>query len=226
MSDKPTTKNSHSGRPADPSVELAADIAEASAEAANETAPDGSPEAVAQALADALAKSQAEVAELKDKVLRTLAEMENVRRRADKEAADARAYGVTKFAGDMVGVADNLRRALEAVPQDALGEGPLKALVEGVELTERDLTNKLERHGVKPIDPLGQKFDPNLHQAMFEAQNPELPNGHVMQVVQVGYTIGDRVLRPALVGVARGGPKAGASTPDTPPPGSTESRTA
>ncbi len=203
MSDKPKID-----RQADESIELAADIAEA---AGHEAAPaDGSPEAVAQALADALAQSQAEVAELKDKVLRTLAEMENVRRRSEKEAADARAYGVTKFAGDMLGVADNLRRALEAVPAEVAADGAFKALLEGVELTERDLVNKLERHGVKRIDPLGEKFDPNRHQAMFEAQNPDMPNGHVMQVVQVGYTIGDRVLRPALVGVARGGPKADA----------------
>lgn len=171
-------------------------------------------------LADALAKAEGEKAELKDKLLRTLADMENMRRRTEKEVADARAYGATNFARDVLTVADNIRRALDSVAGDpATGvEGPLKTVLDGIELTERDLIKTLERHGVKRIDPKGQKFDPNLHQAMFEAQNPDMPNGHVMEVVQVGYTIGERVLRPALVGVARGGPKADATGAATPPP--------
>lgn len=150
--------------------------------------------------------------ELKDKLLRTLADMENLRRRTEREVADAKAYGVTHFARDMLSVADNIRRALESLPAESRValEGPILGLVEGIELTERDLHQTLERHGVRKVDPKGEKFDPNLHQAMFEAQNPELPNGSVMEVVQVGYKIGERVLRPALVGVARGGPKASA----------------
>jgi molecular chaperone GrpE len=139
--------------------------------------------------------------------------MENMRRRTERELADIRTYGVTNFARDMLTVADNIRRALESVPSDAReqADGALKGLVDGIELTERDLLKTLERHGVKRLDPEGQKFDPNMHQAMFEVPNPDVPAGTVVQVVQTGYSIGERVLRPALVGVAKGGPKATAS---------------
>ncbi len=160
--------------------------------------------------AERLMKAEAERDEMKDRLLRTLADMENLRRRTEREVADARAYGVTSFARDMLNVADNLRRALESVPAEAREgmEGALQALVEGVELTERDLLKTLERHGVRRLEPQGQKFDPNHHQAMFEVPDPSVPNGTVTQVVQAGYVIGDRVLRPALVGIAKGGPKA------------------
>jgi molecular chaperone GrpE len=160
--------------------------------------------------AERLAKAEAERDEMKDRVLRTLADMENLRRRTEREVADARAYGATSFARDMLNVADNLRRALESVPAEARAgmEGPLKTLMEGVELTERDLLKTLERHGVRRLEPQGQKFDPNHHQAMFEVPDATVPNGTVVQVVQAGYVIGERVLRPALVGVAKGGPKA------------------
>jgi molecular chaperone GrpE len=166
--------------------------------------------------ADRLAKAEAERDEMKDRLLRTLADMENQRRRTEREVADARTYGVTGFARDMLNVADNLRRALESVPAEARAgmDGALKALVEGVELTERDLLKTLERHGVRRLEPQGQKFDPNHHQAMFEVPDATVPNGTVTQVVQAGYVIGDRVLRPAMVGVAKGGPKAAA--PDQP----------
>ena len=163
---------------------------------------------------DKAAALEAEVASLKDRLLRTLADMENLRRRGEKDVADARAYAVTNFARDMVNVADNLRRAIESVPADARAavEGALKAVLEGVELTERDLLNTLERHGIKKLDPVGQKFDPNFHQAMMEIPDTTVPNGTVTQVIQTGFAIGERVLRPALVGVAKGGPKI-----DTPP---------
>jgi molecular chaperone GrpE len=117
---------------------------------------------------------------------------------------------VANFARDMLNVADNVRRAIESVPEEArsTAEGPFKALIEGIDLTERDLLKNLERHGVKKLDPQGQKFDPNVHQAMFEIPNADVPNGTVLQVVQSGYVIGERVLRPALVGVSKGGPKA------------------
>lgn len=162
--------------------------------------------------AEVLAKLMAENAEIKDKMLRTLAESENLRRRTEREVADARSYGISNFARDVLGFADNLRRAVEAIPAEArANEGALKVFVDGVELTERDFLKTLERHGVRQLDPKGQKFDPNLHQAMFEAQNPDVPNGTVTEVLQVGYAIGERVLRPALVGVARGGPKASVS---------------
>ncbi|WP_026597418.1 nucleotide exchange factor GrpE [Methylobacterium sp. 77] len=183
------------------------------AEAAAET--DVKSEAHATETGEALASLITERDELKDRVLRTLAEMENLRRRTEREVADARTYAVTNFARDMLNAADNIRRALESVPADAVAsaEGPLKALIDGIELTERDLAKTLERHGVKLIEPQGQRFDPNRHQAMFEVPNAEVPNGTVVQVMQSGYVIGDRVLRPALVGVAKGGPKASAANP-------------
>ena len=167
------------------------------------------PAAEAPAGPDPVAVLEAEKADLKDKLLRTLADMENLRRRTERDVADARTYAVTGFARDMLNAADNVRRALDNVPEGSKeAGGALAALIEGIELTERDLLNTLERHGVKKLEPQGQKFDPNLHQAMFELPNPEVPNGTVVQVVQSGYVIGERVLRPALVGVAKGGPKA------------------
>jgi molecular chaperone GrpE len=161
------------------------------------------------AVADPLVVLEAEKADLKDKLLRALAEMENLRRRVEKDLADARAYGVTRFARDMLDVGDNLRRALDSVPGDdrTAADGSFKGLIEGVELTERDFLKKMESHGVKKITPEGLKFDPNLHQAMFEVPDETKPNGTVMAVVQAGYIIGDRVLRPAMVGVSKGGPK-------------------
>ncbi len=153
---------------------------------------------------------QKEAAEARDRMLRTLAEMENLRKRTTKEVADARLYGITGFARDVLDIADNLQRALDAVPADARANADpgLKALIEGVELTERSLLNALEKHGVKKFDPMGQKFDPNFQQAMFEVPDASVPSGTVVQVVQAGFTIGERVLRPAMVGVAKGGPKA------------------
>jgi molecular chaperone GrpE len=162
---------------------------------------------------DPVALLEAEKADLKDKLLRALAEMENLRRRVEKDLADARTYGVTRFARDMLDVGDNLRRALDSVPVEerTAADGLFKGLIEGVELTERDFLKKMEGHGVKKITPEGQKFDPNLHQAMFEVPDETKPNGTIMAVVQAGYVIGDRVLRPAMVGVAKGGPKATAA---------------
>jgi molecular chaperone GrpE len=159
---------------------------------------------------EALAK---EVAEARDKMLRTLAEMENLRKRTAKEVADARAYGITGFARDVLDIADNLQRALDAVPAETResADPMLKALIEGVELTERSLLNALEKNNVKKFDPTGEKFDPNFQQAMYEVPDPSVPPGTVVQVIQAGYTIADRVLRPALVGIAKGGAKAPAS---------------
>jgi molecular chaperone GrpE len=150
-----------------------------------------------------------ENASLKEKLLRAVADMENLRRRTEKELADTRIYSVTAFARDMLTVADNTRRGLESVPSDERtnAQGAFKALIEGVELTERDLLNTLERHGIKKLEPSGERFDPNRHQAMFEVEDASVPSGTVVQVVQSGFVIGDRVLRPALVGVSKGGPK-------------------
>jgi molecular chaperone GrpE len=151
----------------------------------------------------------AENASLKDKVLRTLAEMENLRRRTEKEVADAKAYGVSSFARDMLTFADNLRRALDNVPADARegADAALKTFVEGIELTERDFLSRLARHGVRKLEPKGQKFDPNFHEALYEAHDESIPPGAVAHVVEEGFAIGDRVLRPAKVGVAKGGAK-------------------
>jgi molecular chaperone GrpE len=162
--------------------------------------------------AEALAK---EAADARDKMLRTLAEMENLRKRTSREVADARTYGITGFARDVLEIADNLQRALDAVPSEARDNADpgLKALIEGVELTERSLLNALEKNGVKKFDPSGGKFDPNFQQAMFEVPDPSVPAGTVVQVMQSGYMIGERVLRPALVGVSKGGAKAPPAAP-------------
>jgi molecular chaperone GrpE len=168
--------------------------------------------AAPEAADSALTQLARENAELKDRLLRALAEMENLRRRTEREVADSRAYGISAFARDLLGVADNMRRALDAVgtPAPESVDPGMRALIDGVELTERELINGLEKHGVKKLDPLGTKFDPHRHQAMVEVPDPSVPAGTVVQVVQPGYTIGERVLRPALVAVAKGGPKGGA----------------
>lgn len=151
-----------------------------------------------------------EAAESRDKMLRTLAEMENLRKRTQKEVADGRTYAIANFAREVLDIADSLQRALDAVPADtkAAADPGLKALLEGVELTERSLLNTLEKNGVKKFDPSGEKFDPNFQQAMYEVPDASVPAGTVVQVVQAGYTIGERVLRPALVAVSKGGAKA------------------
>ena len=148
-----------------------------------------------------------ENADLKDRVLRLAAEMENLRKRMDREIADTRAYAITKFARDMLTATDSLSRALLVLPAEArdTADGAMKSLIDGIELTEREMQRLLATHGVKPIEAEGQKFDPHRHQAMFEVPDPSRPEGTVVQVVQTGYSIGDRVLRPAMVGVAKGG---------------------
>ena len=152
---------------------------------------------------------------MKDRLLRTLAEMENLRKRTEREIADSRLYSVTSFARDLLVVADNMRRALEAVTPElrSTAESGVKALIDGIELTERELLKALEKNGVRQFTPQSEKFDPNLHQAMFEIPDATVPAGSVAQVVQPGYMIGDRVLRPALVGVSKGGPKAAPGAP-------------
>ncbi len=165
-------------------------------------------QAEAAAEADPIEALQEENAALKDRALRTMAEMENLRRRTEKEVKDAKAYAVASFARDMLVVNDNLGRAIEALPEEAREtDDNLKALVEGVEMVEREMLNHLEKHGVKRLSPEGEKFNPHFHQAMFEVPNTEVPNNTVVQVVQAGYVIGERVLRPAMVGVSKGGPK-------------------
>jgi molecular chaperone GrpE len=168
---------------------------------------------------EAFMKLARENEELKDRALRLAAEMENLRRRTARDVHDARAYAIANFARDMLSVSDDLKRALDAIPAEAKasGDSGFKALIEGVELTERSMLSALERHGVRKLQPEGEKFDPNFHQAMFEVPNPDVPSGTVTQVVQTGYVIGDRVLRPAMVGVSKGGPKTAAPQPAAEP---------
>jgi molecular chaperone GrpE len=150
----------------------------------------------------------AENAEMRDRLLRSMADMENLRRRTEREKTDTARYAISNFARDVLTVGDNLKRTIDHVPQGAAAEDPaLKSFLEGVELTERELLNVLERHGVTRLDPLGARFDPNFHQAMYEVQNTDVPEGTVVEVMQAGYVIGDRCLRPALVAVAKGGAK-------------------
>ncbi|SRR5579871_1560664 len=168
----------------------------------------------APAVPDAAALAK-EVADYKDKLLRALADMENLRRRTDREVADTRAYGISSLARDIIGVADNMHRALEAAGESAAAfEGAAKTLYQGVELIERELLKILERHGVKKFDPQGAKFDPNFHQAIFEVLDANVPPGAVAQVIQPGYMIGERVLRPAMVGVSKGAPQAAERSTD------------
>ena len=165
----------------------------------------------AQKISELVETLARESAENKDKLLRALAEMENLRRRTEREVAESRIYGVATFARDILTIADNMDRALQTL-RAALKENAdagVKVLLDGVELTERELLKVLEKHGVRKFEPEPrEKFDPNLHQAMYEVQDPSLPSGTVAQVVQAGYMIGDRMLRPALVAVAKSGPKA------------------
>jgi molecular chaperone GrpE len=173
----------------------------------------GDPAALASAELEALV---AENADMRDRLLRTMADMENLRRRTEREKADTARYAISNFAREILTVGDNLRRTIEHVPADAAAQDPaLKSFLDGVEITERELLKALERHGVTRFDPLGQRFDPNCHQAMFEVANADVPDGTVVEVMQAGYVIGDRCLRPALVAVAKGGAKA-------PPPGQGE----
>lgn len=193
MSDEQTKTEAESQKPAETAA----------------AAPEAAPQSDAERDVAAVQALIAENAGLKDKALRTLAEMENLRRRTEKEVADAKVYGVTSFARDMLTFADNLRRSLDNVPKDVMASDPaLKTFVEGIELTERDFLSRLQRHGVRKLEPKGQKFDPNFHEALFEIPDESVPTGTVAQVVEDGFAIGERVLRPAKVGIARGGPKA------------------
>ena len=194
-------------------------------ESANSGGPDRGDSAAAQTEAgqdiqaqlQELAQLRAENSDLRDKLLRAMAEMENFRRRSERDKSDGMKYAVSEFARDAVSIGDNLRRAIEAAQKEPLEQNPaLKTLVEGMEVTERELFKVLERHGITRFDPLGEKFDPHLHEAMVKVDVPGAPAGAVVQVLHAGYKIGDRTLRPAAVIVAKGG------TPARPPE-STES---
>ena len=169
------------------------------------------------ALQGELDKKTAELASKQDQYVRAVAEMENVRRRLEKEKEETARYAISKFAKDILTVGDNFQRAIAAVPQEAVAADPaLKSLLDGVVLAERDYRGALERHGVKPIEPAGQAFDPHFHQAVMERDDATVPSGTVLQVYQIGYLLDDRCLRPAMVVVSRGGPK-GARPPEPAP---------
>lgn len=183
-----------------------------------ETGPDaaaGKPAAEAVApegvddVADALALAQAESADVKDRLLRAAAEMENMRKRSERQLADAHKYAVTGFARDVLSVADNLQRALAAVPEGQREESELvQNLLGGVEAVEKELLGILEKHNIQRMEPLGEVFDPNKHEAVFEVPDSDYPAGTVAQVLQPGFLLNDRLLRPAMVGVAKGAGKA------------------
>jgi molecular chaperone GrpE len=152
-----------------------------------------------------VAAVEAELADTRDRLLRALAETENVRRRFQRERDDAQKYAVSGFAKDLLSAADNLRRALDAMPEAEIPDQRTRSLLDGVAATERELLAAFERHGLVRIDPMGEPFDHNFHQAIFEAERPDLPAGTVVEVLQPGYVLHDRLLRPAMVGVAKGG---------------------
>ncbi|MFO1035962.1 MAG: nucleotide exchange factor GrpE [Geminicoccaceae bacterium] len=172
-------------------------------EATVETVADSAPPA--EATPEIAPPTAEEFAEMKDRLLRTLAEMENLRTRTQRDLDEGRKYAVTSFARDLLDVADNLRRALASVPAEVKSQaGPMGNLVTGVEMTERSLLNAFEKHQVRKVSPQpGEKFDHKVHQAMFEVPTAAQPAGAVAEVMQDGYVIGDRLLRPALVGVAK-----------------------
>jgi molecular chaperone GrpE len=167
------------------------------------------PKAASKGAADPVEALKNENADLRDRLLRAVAEMENLRKRAEREVKDAGQYAISRFAHDLLGVSDNMRRALDTVGGEAreAADSVLIGLLDGVEMTERELLKTLEKHGVTRVAPQGERFDPNFHQAMFEVPDESVPSGTVVQVVQPGYKIGERCLRPAMVGVSRGGPK-------------------
>jgi molecular chaperone GrpE len=190
---------------ADAAADMAAEAAEA-AEAEEQAEADAAGEDV-QVEIDAAGKADAEIADLKDKLLRALADIENLRRRSQKEREDALKYASANFARDMLSVADNLRRAIESIPEEGDPDGAaLVGFIEGIALTEKDLLSALERHKITKIEPMGEKFDPQFHEALFEIPTNDAASGTVMQVMETGYTIHDRLLRPAKVGIAKAAP--------------------
>lgn len=200
--------NDQNDLPESANENVADDVDNASEEQAaadSSDAPGAEPDA-----ATVVAALQSENADLKDRVLRAVAEMENLRKRTQREVADARNYAIANFARDMLTATDNLERALSTLTDDVRenADKDMKGLIEGLEMTEREMHRLLQKNGVKPILAAGEKFDPHKHQAMFEVPDESVPEGTVVQVMQSGFEIGERVLRPAFVGVAKGGPKA------------------
>ncbi|HRQ61475.1 MAG TPA: nucleotide exchange factor GrpE [Alphaproteobacteria bacterium] len=206
MSNEPKPQEEHEAPEGSFAEQIEADEALESALNAAESAPDQAPapENNSAALAEELAAA-------KDQTLRALAELENYRRRAQKEREDAGKYAVSSFARDLLNVSDNLRRAIEAFPEDAKQDIRVANLIEGIEATEKELLRSFEKHGIQKIEPMDVPFDPNFHEVMFEASVPGKPSGTVIQVIEAGYVLNDRLLRPARVGVSKSEGSAGAA---------------
>ena len=185
-------------------------------------APPAPPQAAAEgakSLQEIVAALQAEVGDLKDKWMRAHAEVDNIRKRAEREREEAAKYSIAKLARDIVAVGDNFQRAIDAVPAGAAEKDPaLKSFLDGVTMTERELLNALDRHGIRRVQPLNEQFNPHLHQAVAQVPRTDVPSGTIVEVYQAGYMIEDRVLRPAMVGVAQGGPKPSAPPEPSAPP--------
>jgi molecular chaperone GrpE len=211
-----STEATPGSTPLDPAAQAAHDAQTAPSAAAAAAAVDTVAPADPVAMAakhhdDLIGDLRRELSDLKDKNLRLLADMENLRRRTEDEKTSSARYAITRFATDIITVGDNFNRAMSAVPAGAADADPaLKSLLEGVEMIEREYLNVLDRHGVKRIAAKGEIFSPHLHQAMMQVPNVDVPAGTILQVFQDGYTIGDRLLRAAVVTVAEGGPKADA----------------
>jgi len=204
------TQDQTSEQPAETSPTAGTDPAAAAAPAPDASAPAADP------AAERIAALEAEMAKLKNDLLYAHADTENVRRRLTQQAEDRGKFAVASLAKDVLPVADNLRRALDAVPAGAREtDAAVGSLVVGVEMTERELLAVFERYGIRKVAALGTRFDPNLHQAMMEVEDAAQIEGTVVTELQTGYTLHDRLLRPALVGVAKGGPKAGGGNLDT-----------
>jgi len=187
-------------------AEGAADAGQKSTE---ETQAQDAEAASAEAATTAAGSPEERVRELEESLKRAVAEQENLRKRMEREKADTARYAIANFAREVLGIADNIERAIDAVPKDAAAnDQALKTFLEGIEVTERELHKAMERHGIAKLNPEGEKFDPNFHQAMFEIPTTDMPSGMVMQVVQPGYLLEDRVLRPAMVGVSKAAPAA------------------
>ncbi len=198
--------------------DVAEDVTVEDAEAAANTMHEDAAAAGEAPIADEPERDlEAELAEVQDRLLRALAEAENVRRRASRDVENATKRSIANFAREMVVVADNLSRALGAVDKDKIdGNETVKVLLEGVEMTAREMQNAFSRNGIKKVDPLGERFDPQLHEAMFEFEDPSKPAGSVGQVMEPGYTLHGQPLRPAKVGVTKGGEKPGVAPVPSP----------